>query len=53
MFGFGDDQNPYTESVDLLEGLLILKVNFWINLTRNLNFFMLRSGYRVHNGNHP
>lgn len=20
MFGFGDDQNPYTESVDLLEG---------------------------------
>lgn len=23
MFGFGDDQNPYTESVDLLEDLVI------------------------------
>jgi hypothetical protein len=22
MFGFGDDQNPYTESVDLLEDLV-------------------------------
>ncbi|KAG3286408.1 TAF13-like [Ictidomys tridecemlineatus] len=23
MFGFGDDQNPYTESVDILEDLVI------------------------------
>jgi len=23
MFGFGDDQNPYTESVDLIEDLVI------------------------------
>ena len=23
MYGFGDDQNPYTESVDLLEDLVI------------------------------
>ena len=23
MFGFGDDQNPYTESVDLLEDLVV------------------------------
>ena len=23
MFGFGDDKNPYTESVDLLEDLVI------------------------------
>jgi len=23
MFGFGDDQNPYTESVDVLEDLVI------------------------------
>lgn len=23
MFGFGDDQNPYTESVDMLEDLVI------------------------------
>lgn len=23
MFGFGDDQNPYTESVDIIEDLVI------------------------------
>lgn len=23
MYGFGDDQNPYTESVDLLEDLVV------------------------------
>ena len=23
MYGFGDDQNPYTESVDLVEDLVI------------------------------
>ena len=23
MFGFGDDENPYTESVDLLEDLVV------------------------------
>ena len=23
MYGFGDDQNPYTESVDFLEDLVI------------------------------
>lgn len=23
MYGFGDDQNPYTESVDILEDLVI------------------------------
>jgi len=23
MYGFGDDQNPYTESVDLIEDLVI------------------------------
>lgn len=23
MYGFGDDQNPYTESVELLEDLVI------------------------------
>lgn len=23
MYGFGDDQNPYTESVDMLEDLVI------------------------------
>ena len=23
MYGFGDDQNPYTESVDLLEDLVL------------------------------
>lgn len=39
MYGFGDDQNPYTESVDLLEDLVIdfitqmVRFCFWV---RNL-----------------
>ncbi|KAL3883139.1 hypothetical protein ACJMK2_029432 [Sinanodonta woodiana] len=31
MYGFGDDQNPYTESVDLLEDLVI---NFITEMTK-------------------
>jgi len=27
MYGFGDDQNPYTESVDILEDLVIQFIN--------------------------
>lgn len=27
MYGFGDDQNPYTESVDLLENLVLKYIN--------------------------
>jgi len=27
MYGFGDDQNPYSESVDLLEDLVIEYIN--------------------------
>ena len=27
MYGFGDDQNPYTESVDMLEDLVIQFIN--------------------------
>jgi transcription initiation factor TFIID subunit 13 len=26
MYGFGDDQNPYTESVDMLEDLVIFYI---------------------------
>lgn len=33
MYGFGDDQNPYTESVDLLEDLV---VEFIIETTHRL-----------------
>ena len=29
MYGFGDDQNPYTESVDLLEG----NFDYWMFVT--------------------
>lgn len=31
MYGFGDDQNPYTESVDLLEDLVIDFITQMVN----------------------
>ena len=35
MYGFGDDQNPYTESVDLLEDLVIEFITQMVSLNRN------------------
>jgi len=35
MYGFGDDQNPYSESVDLLEDLVIDYVNEMVYLSVN------------------
>lgn len=35
MYGFGDDQNPYSESVDLLEDLVIDYVNEMVFLSVN------------------
>lgn len=35
MYGYGDDQNPYTESVDLLEDLVI---EFITETTHRLEF---------------
>lgn len=32
MYGFGDDQNPYTESVDLLEDLVIEFITEMVHL---------------------
>ena len=32
MFGFGDDKNPYTESVDLLEDLVIDYINEMVSI---------------------
>lgn len=44
MYGFGDDQNPYTESVDLLEDLVIEfiteMVHFYI-LTFQINLWLV------------
>lgn len=33
MYGFGDDQNPYTESVDILEDLVIEFITEMVSLT--------------------
>lgn len=47
MFGFGDDQNPYTESVDLLEDLVIeyitatVRLIFLFNIIYTLLFIAL------------
>lgn len=37
MYGFGDDQNPYTESVDLLEDLVIEYVTEIVRMMYNNN----------------
>ncbi|CAG9803133.1 unnamed protein product [Chironomus riparius] len=41
MYGFGDDQNPYTESVDLLEDLVI---EFITELTHKASEIRNKSG---------
>lgn len=42
MYGFGDDQNPYTESVDFLEDLVIEFVTDMVPLAivSNILFFL-------------
>jgi len=35
MYGFGDDQNPYSESVDLLEDLVIEYISEMVFLSAN------------------
>ena len=37
MYGFGDDQNPYTESVDLLEDLVIEFITEMVNEIQLIN----------------
>lgn len=37
MYGFGDDQNPYTESVDLLEDLVIEYITDMVCFSDNYN----------------
>jgi len=41
MFGFGDDQNPYTESVDLLEDLVIEYITAMVFKFNLINLFFL------------
>lgn len=38
MYGFGDDQNPYTESVELLEDLVIEFITDMVSFIFGLNF---------------
>lgn len=38
MYGFGDDQNPYTESVELLEDLVIEFITDMVSLIFGLVF---------------
>lgn len=38
MYGFGDDQNPFTESVDLLEDLVIEYITDMVSLLREFQF---------------
>lgn len=38
MYGFGDDQNPYTESVDIIEDLVI---EFITEMTHKWVFYIL------------
>lgn len=44
MYGFGDDQNPYTESVDFLEDLVI---EFIIETTHRSVMKMIRIEYSI------
>lgn len=39
MYGFGDDQNPYTESVDILEDLVIEFITEMVRQLCNCYFF--------------
>jgi hypothetical protein len=38
MYGFGDDQNPYTESVDILEDLVIEFITEMVRRFCNYDF---------------
>jgi len=38
MYGFGDDQNPYSESVDLLEDLVIEYISEMVTESANISF---------------
>ena len=41
MFGFGDDQNPYTESVELLEDLVVEFISEMVTDLCSSSFFWL------------
>ena len=38
MFGFGDDKNPYTESVDLLEDMVVEYISEMVSMVDSLKF---------------
>ena len=39
MYGFGDDEVPYTESVDLLEDMLIAFINEMVRIFQSYHVF--------------
>lgn len=41
MYGFGDDRNPYTESVDLLEDLVIEFITEMVIIKGELSFYFV------------
>lgn len=41
MYGFGDDQNPYTESVDILEDLVIEFITEMVRQCVTIHFFVV------------
>ncbi len=43
MYGFGDDQNPYTESVELMEDLVIEYITEMVSRYKNFLFFFLQN----------
>lgn len=40
MYGFGDDRNPYTESVDILEDLVIEYITEMVIIFQTLNILL-------------
>ena len=41
MYGFGDDQNPYTESVDILDDLVIEVITEMVRQLCNYSFVVV------------
>lgn len=42
MYGFGDDQNPYTESVDFIEDLVIEYITEVVSLKNQIKSILLQ-----------
>ena len=47
MYGFGDDQNPYTESVELLEDLVIEFITNMVQFTLLLPYYCKGTSWKI------